>query len=53
MKELIKKFIENQTSYYLYFFSWGYYFFSAGALSYKKISGNTTDESVDGIYAYV
>lgn len=53
MKELINKFIENQTKYYFYFFSWGYYFFSAGNLSYKKIVGKTTDESITGIYSYV
>jgi hypothetical protein len=52
MKDLVLKLIEDQAKYYFYFFSWGYYFFSAGALSYKKISGKLTDGSSIRIFAY-
>ncbi|MDO5708468.1 MAG: hypothetical protein Q4P31_07530 [Andreesenia angusta] len=48
MERLISK-IESVTSEkYFYFFSWGYYY-SAGALSYKKIENYNTNESVLGV----
>ncbi len=47
MERLISKIKSMANSYYFYFFSWGYYY-SAGTLSYKKISLKT-NESILGI----
>lgn len=36
-------------NYYFYFFSWGYRYYSAGALYYKKIVKKFAGESATGI----
>lgn len=45
------KIMNNLNDYYFYFFSWGYYYVSARALSYKKIVGKLTCESAKSINA--
>ena len=39
----------NQTNNYYYFFNWGYFYYGAGALSYKKIVEKFAGESATGI----
>ena len=47
----MSKFKSNNHSnnYYFNFLSWGYYYFSAGALSYKKIVKKFSDESTTSV----
>lgn len=39
----------HSNNYYFYFLSWGYYYFSARALSYKKIVEKFNDESTTSV----
>lgn len=43
--------INHSNNYYFYFFNWGYYYLSAGVLSYKKIVVKFNGESTISIMA--
>ncbi len=48
MDRLINSIKSMATEYFFYFFSWGFYYFSAGTLSYKKIAVKP-NESIVGV----
>lgn len=40
LRQQLNSLVQLANEYYFFFFSWGFYYWNAGTLTYKKIYGN-------------